>query len=124
VDIERVYLMTDYGSSSLWSDEPCHLMIPAEMVGLSRETADALAAWSANLFEALEHEDDEDWLWDFARRERAEGLRLWEIARRELEGRCEVGYAVGARDAQGRVFKRVVWDPADFPDDDAWSPSA
>jgi hypothetical protein len=112
---ERVYLMTDYSSSSLWTDEPCHVMVPAEMLGLSAATAQALEAWSAELYEFLEHDDDVDWLAAHASRHEAEGRRLWEVVRRELAGRCEVGYATFETDERGRYVKRVVWDPGDLP---------
>ncbi|MDX6699060.1 MAG: hypothetical protein QOE65_2457 [Solirubrobacteraceae bacterium] len=123
VRIQRVYLMTDYSSSSLWTDEPCHVMVPAETLGLSAPMAEALEAWSAELFEFLEHEDDPEWLAAHRPRHEAEGRRLWALVRTELAGRCEVGYATFGPDDRGNHVKRVVWDPAELLEDGC-SPSA
>ena len=111
---KRIYLMTDYDSSSLWTDEPFHYMVSADSLPLRRETAAALAEWSRKLFEFLEHEDDAEWLAEQEPLHDREGLRLWRVVREELGSDYEVGFAIFEPDPvdPDDAVKRIVWDPS------------
>lgn len=117
VEYRRIYLMADYDSSSLWTDEPSHFMVSAERLPLTRGTADALAAWSAQCWEFLEHDEDAAWRAEQAPLHDAEGVRLWRVVRQELGDEYEVGFAVfdaANPVSPGSGTKRIVWDPADL----------
>jgi hypothetical protein len=104
-DIRRVYLMTDHHASSLWHGDH-HFGVEPESLGLSARTCCELWAWSdieVRNFNAWMNGEpepcsDEKYV--------AEGFRLWRLARAELFGRCDVGFAFF--DEYG---KRIEWDP-------------
>src|SRR5437762_592643 len=108
--------MPDYGSSSLWTDEPCHVCVAAELLPLAHDTGADLSAWSHELFEFLHHDGDDEWQAEHAPLHHAEGLRLWKQVRDELGADYEVGFAVFEPDPDRPdcFVKRVVWDPADL----------
>ena len=109
VSLPRIYLMADYTSSSLWTDEPEHLMVSLDDLPLSEETKAALEGWSERLWVHLDHDSrlEED-----AAHE-AEGRRLWAAVRTQLADRYEVGYATfepaRVRDNPHEWQKSIVW---------------
>jgi hypothetical protein len=111
--IERVYLMTDHSSSSLWAEG---FMVDPRELGVSEETTRALRAWSEmeeqNFDAEVMNGEPAPFPIDVYM---AEGLRLWRIVREELAGRCEVGFAFFDEhpDDVGSA-KRIEWDP-DMP---------
>jgi hypothetical protein len=112
----RIYLMTDYESSSLWTDEPEHSMVGLGGLPLSSATKRALEVWSAREWDFLAGEESGDPMTEEYEAHDREGLRLWSVVRQELGSDFEVGYAVFDPDP-GDVLgasKRVVWDPADL----------
>lgn len=111
----RIYLMTDVGSSSLWTDEPFHCMVPFDGLTLRAETKRALEAWSERDWDALNAEDDGH---DYDHEaDLLEGLRLWQVVRNELAGTHEVGFAFFDPDPWDELssLKRIVWNPAEAP---------
>jgi hypothetical protein len=124
----RIYLMTDYTSSSVWWETGG--MVGLDDLPLTDATKSALEAWSNQMFVALNastghgppiDEDEHQSYMD------AEGARLLRIVRAELGDAYEVGQA---KFQDGR--KRIDWGPGrsdtifpawDWEDEDADSPA-
>jgi hypothetical protein len=119
--VERLFLMPDYESSSVWGlDE---VMVPLEDLPLSDGTKRALEAWSAKLYDLMDAEDEG---LNTSAQEKAhdqEGRRLWKVVRDELGGGYEVGYALFDSDVPPPTgdpildegpWRRIVWDPAEL----------
>jgi hypothetical protein len=103
----RIYLMPDYTSSSVWTDEPHHGMVRLDVLPLSQETKRALEAWSEQLWDALDASMGAGSAFDAGAHE-AEGQRLWRQVRKELPAEFEVGIAY-----VGPKGKRIEWALAD-----------
>jgi hypothetical protein len=115
----RIFLDAEYESSSLWWAEP-HLrgMVDARALPLSAETIRRLTAWSQQLWDLLELDDEETG--QPSPEERAlqeehdrEGRALWLDVRTELGVDYEVGYAVydpHPTDPYDAV-RRIIWEP-------------
>lgn len=111
----RIYLMTDYSSSSLWTDEPFHCMVSLDGLPLSEQTKADLIAWSARDDEGLDaylagksYDPKPDLI---------EGRRLWSVVREELGTGYEVGLAFFDPNPWDELSstKRIIWDPAEAP---------
>lgn len=99
----RLYLMTDHFSSSVWTDEPEHGMVPLDALPLDDETKQALEAWSPRGEYELSTEDQRD-----------EGLRLWHAVREQLGPDYEVGLATFEPTGPYDADKVVIWHPDDL----------
>jgi hypothetical protein len=102
----RIYLMTDYDSSSLWTDEPEHGMVPLDGLPLDAETKRALQEWSPSLDDTPRRADH-----------REEGLRLWQSVREQLAPDYEVGMATFRKSGPYSAVKSVIWHPDDLSPD-------
>lgn len=120
----RIYLMPDHTSSSLWCWDPdgdwSDAMVALDELPLTTETKKALEAWSAHLWLAVERPPTGDGRpFDqetFEVSMEAEGERLLNVVRAELGDEYEVGYArFDPVDARGLDHtKRIEW-PSDTP---------
>ncbi len=109
----RIYLMPDYGSSSLWTDEPSHCMVSLEGLRLLPATKAALEAWSERLWHFLDAEENGINVDADQAAHDAEGRRLWNEVREQLGPEIQVGFATFEADPEdpnpGSVAHRLAF---------------